>query len=126
MRRILASFALLLLLLVPQTTVATTAAYTPLGDACKAAGNKPAACSDNKGTSLTGSNGIIAKAANIIALVAGISAVIIIVISGIMYITSGGDPQSVSRAKNTLIYAVVGLVIVVLARTIITFVLSKI
>jgi hypothetical protein len=43
-----------------------------------------------------------------------------------MYITSGGDSSKVSSAKDTVLYAAIGLVVVVLARTIIVFVVGKI
>jgi hypothetical protein len=47
-----------------------------------------------------------------------------IIVGGFRYITSGGDSSNVSGAKNTLIYAVVGLVIVALAQFIVRYVLS--
>jgi hypothetical protein len=49
-----------------------------------------------------------------------------IMVSGFRYITSGGDAQKISSAKNTLVGAIIGLVVIVLARVIITFVLSKV
>jgi hypothetical protein len=48
-----------------------------------------------------------------------------IIIGGFRYITSGGDSGSVSSAKNTVLYAIVGLIIVALAQVIVRFVLSK-
>lgn len=75
---------------------------------------------------LTGNNGIIVKATNLIALIAGIAAVIMIIVAGIKFITSQGDSGSVGEARKTIIYASVGLVVIVLARTIITYVVSKV
>lgn len=57
--------------------------------------------------------------------VIGIIAVVMIIISGIKYITSTGDPASVNSAKNTLLYAVIGLVIAALAQIIVRFVLTQ-
>lgn len=57
-------------------------------------------------------------------LVAGIMAVValmLIVINGMMYINSAGDPQKVAQARMGILYAVVGLVIVLMAATIVSF-----
>jgi hypothetical protein len=51
-------------------------------------------------------------------------AVIMIIYGGFRYITSGGDSNRVGSAKNTLIYAIIGLIIVALAQLIVHFVLS--
>lgn len=61
-----------------------------------------------------------------VAIIAGISAVIMIILSGFRYVTSGGDTQKIASAKNTLIGAIVGLVIIVVARGIIVLVLKSI
>ena len=54
-----------------------------------------------------------------------IAAVIMIIWGGFRYVTSGGDSNKVSSAKNTIIYAVIGLIIVALAQFIVKFVLDK-
>lgn len=56
--------------------------------------------------------------------IAGAIAVIMIIIGGIRYITSNGDSSGVTGAKNTILYAVVGLVVTILAYTIVKFVLG--
>ena len=61
---------------------------------------------------------------NILSLVVGILSVIMIIVSGIKFVTSGGDSAKVGSAKNTLAYAIAGLVIVALAQTIVHFVLN--
>lgn len=67
----------------------------------------------------------VAKTAvNILSLIVGIAAVIMIIYGGLRYITSGGDSGSVGNAKNTIIYAIVGLIIVALAQLIVHFVLN--
>jgi len=58
-------------------------------------------------------------------LLAGIIAVIVIIISGFKYVASGGDSGAVASAKNTLLYAIVGLVVVILAFTITQFVVGR-
>lgn len=70
-------------------------------------------------------NKIITQAINIFSVVVGIIAVIMIIVGGFKYITSGGDSGNISSAKNTIIYAVIGLVIVALAQFLVQFVLDK-
>lgn len=73
----------------------------------------------------TDAQGIITGAVNIISLVVGIVAVIMIIVGGFKYITSSGDSGKVGSAKNTILYAIIGLVVVALAQVIVKFVLNK-
>jgi beta-lactamase regulating signal transducer with metallopeptidase domain len=70
-------------------------------------------------------NSVIGTVINVLSAVVGVIAVIMIIVAGFKYVTSGGDSNSVSSAKSTLVYAVVGLIIVGLAQTIVRFVLDK-
>lgn len=70
-------------------------------------------------------NNIISDAINIFSIIVGIIAVIMIIVGGFKYITSGGDSGNITSAKNTIIYAVIGLVIVALAQFLVQFVLDK-
>ncbi len=71
-------------------------------------------------------NNILTLVVNIFSLIVGVVAVIMIIVGGLRYITSGGESSNVSTAKNTIIYAVVGLVVVALAQFIVHFVLAKV
>lgn len=62
----------------------------------------------------------------IVFALAGAIALIIIVLSGLRFILSSGDPQKTAQARNTIIYALVGLVICILSFSIVTFVVNKI
>ena len=68
---------------------------------------------------------IVKQIINIMSLVVGVVAVIMIIIGGFKYVTSGGDSGNVSGAKNTILYAVVGLVVVALAQVIVRFVVDR-
>ena len=68
---------------------------------------------------------LIKKVINIFSLVIGVVAVIMIILGGFKYITSGGDSGNVTGAKNTILYAVIGLIIVALAQIIVRFVLQN-
>jgi hypothetical protein len=56
----------------------------------------------------------------------GIIAVIMIIFAGFKYVTSGGDSGKISSAKNTLTYAVVGIVVAGVSQLIVRFVVTKI
>lgn len=60
----------------------------------------------------------------LISIIVGVVSIIFIIYGGFRYITSGGDSAKVGSAKNTLIYAVIGLVVVALAQLIVNVVLS--
>jgi len=71
-------------------------------------------------------NSLITNIINIFSWVVGVTAVIMIIIGGFRYVTSNGDSNGMTSARNTIIYAIIGLVIVALAQAIVQFVLKKI
>jgi hypothetical protein len=68
----------------------------------------------------------LASVINILSLVLGIIAVIMVIVGGIKFTTSQGDGNATASARNTIIYAVVGLVVAALAQVIVKFVLSRV
>lgn len=74
---------------------------------------------------LVGPNGIITKATQIIVIFTGVAAVIMIMIGGIRFVISGGDPAKVNSAKNAIIFALVGVVVAAVAQVIVSFVFSR-
>jgi hypothetical protein len=70
-------------------------------------------------------NHIITMIINIFSLIVGVVSVIMIIIGGLKYITSGGDTGNVTGAKNTILYAIIGLVIVAMAQFLVRFVLGR-
>jgi Type IV secretion system pilin len=68
---------------------------------------------------------IVTQVIDILSLVVGVVAVIMIIVGGLRYITSGGESGSVTGAKNTILYAVVGLIVVAMAQVIVRFVVSR-
>ena len=75
----------------------------------------------NQGESLETDVGSII---NMIISFVGIVAVIVIIIGGVNYMLSQGDPNKIKKAKDTILYGVIGLVVVVLAFAIVNFVLG--
>lgn len=69
---------------------------------------------------------IIGSVISLLLFVAGMIAVLVIVVGGIRYITSDGDPGAAGKAKNTVIYALVGLVIAISSYAIVNFVVGRI
>jgi hypothetical protein len=67
---------------------------------------------------------VVASVVTILSIVAGIIAVIMILVSGLRYITSGGDAGKVGGAKNALVYALIGIAIAALAQVLVAFVLN--
>lgn len=70
-------------------------------------------------------NNFVHMVINIFSAVVAIVAVIMIIVGGFRYITSGGSDTSVTSAKNTILYAIIGLIIVALAQILVRFTLSK-
>lgn len=71
-------------------------------------------------------NSILNTAVNVLSLIVGIVAVIFVIYAGFKYVTAEGDSSKISSAKNTLIYAIVGLVVAGVARPLVQFVLNRI
>jgi hypothetical protein len=76
-------------------------------------------CNDN------GVNNIVSTIVSVLSYVVGVAAIIMLIVAGFKYIASGGDSGKISSAKNTLIYAVIGIVVAVLAQTIVRFVITN-
>lgn len=77
---------------------------------------------DNTPTDL---NSIISKGVSVLLYVVGFAAVIMVIIGGFMYILSAGDSGKAAKAKDTILYAVIGIAITMLAYAIVSFVTGK-
>lgn len=131
-----ASFTLLML--VPAGQVALAAFVDPFQDVCTTTPEATVCTEKNKeqttkSNSIYGPNGILTKIVRIVSILVGIAAVIMIIVGGLKYALSGGyrgnssgAGNKVVAAQNTIIYAVVGLVVALLAQAIVIFVLSKV
>lgn len=140
-RKLLAVAALLAVLLIPASVARAASAgcndndpktaCNILDTACPA-GSTAVLCQENKenqttsDNSLYGPSGIITRAVNIISILAGIASVIMVIIGGILYALSSGDSARINTAKNTILFAIIGVVIATLAQAIIRFVLVRI
>ncbi|MBP7760286.1 hypothetical protein KA093_00655 [Candidatus Saccharibacteria bacterium] len=107
--------------LVPHTAGAVA---SPITDACKVDSTSPL-CSDQS-DKLFGPDSIWTKIVNTLIYVTGAIAVIMMVIGGMRFTLSGGDASGTKSARETIIYAAVGLVVAMMSYAIVNFVLSRI
>jgi uncharacterized membrane protein len=68
---------------------------------------------------------VITTVINVLLFIVGIISVIMIIVGGIMYSTSAGDAGAVTKAKNTIMFAVVGLIVAFLAFAIVNWVIDQ-
>ena len=85
-----------------------------------------AAKADIMPSELVGPTGVFTKISNTLLLVIGVISVVMLIYGGFRYIISGGDNKKVTDAKNTILYAIIGLIISLLAYAIINFVIAAI
>ena len=134
MKKYMLAFVSLLLLVLVATGLTHHAAafdpFRPNGDTASCSqtdpkGNQSTVCAANGSNPLTGDNGLITKGANIFAVITGFAAIVMIIIGGFEYVRSGGESAKIDKAKNTILFSVIGLVVVVLARAIVALVISR-
>lgn len=68
----------------------------------------------------------IRKVINVISVLVGAVAVVMIIVAGFRYVTSAGNAETLKNARNTIVYALVGLIIVAFAQVIVHFTLNSI
>lgn len=125
LKMLIMSLGSLFVLAVPAVALAATGqSDINSGLQCGAVGNVGGANCD-LGAPDTSVNKTITTAINVISIIVGVIAVIMIIVGGFRYIASGGKAESVQGAKNTILYALIGLIIVALAQIVVRFVLQK-
>jgi hypothetical protein len=103
--------------------VSPVSALDPLSGACQGAAAGNSNLCKNSGSTV---DGLIRNVVRLLIWAIGVISVIVIIISGIKYVTSDGDASKIKSAKDTILYAVVGLVVAILAYAIVEFVLGSI
>lgn len=135
LKLIILSLSSLIMFAGPLAATATVSAATPInqtqinGNLCAGSNGQFDQGVNGNGTGCgaeanTKVNGLISTIINILSVIVGVIAVIMIIIAGLKYVTSGGSDEAVKSAKNTILYAIIGLVIVALAQIIVHFVLN--
>ncbi len=143
--RLICSFGLLISLLAPATMVAAQAANPDanpnalnpsdsISNICKNAdpNNLPPSCAaqaqvtDQTPNPLFGPSGVLTTVINLLSLIVGIISVFVIIIAGVKFITSSGDSNTITEARNAILYAVIALAITAAAQVMVRFLLSRI
>lgn len=135
MKRLISSLFLVSLVSVMTLSPAALFAvsFNPIKETCSEAGqgtgtnSSNALCADAAdNTDITGGeSSLFSDVVNLLALAAGVIAVIMIIIAGISMMTSNGDAQKFQTARNTIIYTVIGIVVIVAARSIVIFIFNE-
>lgn len=106
-------------------------AYDPLQGSCTGKANDESGlCKNNrseakKGNRILGRDGILTKIAQAIVFITGAVSVIMIIIGGFRYVLSAGDSNATKGAKDTIMYALIGLFVAMTAQVIVSFVLQR-
>ena len=116
---LIATFAVVFIGAFALAPVAPVGAIDPLASAC--AESPGSEICTNKGED---ANTLIKTLVNVLLFVVGALSVVMIIVSGILYVTSTGDAGRVAKAKNTLMYSIVGLVVSFLAFAIVNWVVD--
>jgi hypothetical protein len=117
--------------LVLGTVLALVAVFTPLAPSVAAQcdpslgiqGGVNCTNSDSTPDNLFAADGIFVTIVNILLFIIGAISVIMLIIGGIRYTTSAGDSGNVTGAKNTILYAIIGLVVAFLAYAVVNWVI---
>ncbi len=84
---------------------------------------------DSKGTgqqdNLDGTDGVFKTVTNVMLYIIGAISVIMLIIGGIRYVVSGGESSAVTGAKNTILYAVIGIIVAIIAYALVNFVITS-
>lgn len=102
----------------------TNADAAPKDEVCKGVVLTGGTC--NAGEGEAGIGRIVQAVINILSVIVGAISVIMIIIGGLRYVISNGDPGATTSARQTIIYALVGLAVVIMAQAIVGFVIGRI
>ena len=91
--------------------------------ACNGVSQTETGCTANSQDSKVEST--LGKVLDLLSFVVGVMAVIMLIIGGVKFVTSQGDSSAVTGARNTILYAIIGLIIVAFAQFIVKFVLGR-
>lgn len=118
----IATLSLAAAVLVPVTTPAFASSDCAPNEGLSGAVNT--GCSQGKGqaTNLFGDGSVVTTIINTMLFITGLLSVIMIIYAGIRYVTAHGDTSQVKSAQNTLIYAIVGLVVSIVAYAVVSWV----
>ncbi len=124
MKRIL-SLLILPFLALMMLTAPHALAYDPYQSVCEGEGNSSEVCQVTPENPVSGSNGVLTSVLRILSFAVGAAAVVMLILGGLKYVVSGGDPTAVKSAKDTIMYAIIGIGVFLASQAIVVFVISK-
>lgn len=124
-KNIVAGLLFVPLLALGVSVAAGQPAYAQAGDDLSIQGGADSAQGNGQATDLFGDSGIFRTVTNILLYLIGAVSVIMLIIGGLRYVVSGGDQSAVTSAKNTILYAIVGIVVAFLAYAAVNFVATN-
>ncbi|HEX3568539.1 MAG TPA: hypothetical protein VHT70_02570 [Candidatus Saccharimonadales bacterium] len=128
MKKKLCAFLIALGLLMPVAVTSGSALAATAFGACDGNAGSTDVCKDVKSQASSNTNPLIDTlkiAINIFSIVIGVTAVIVLVISGFRMVVSLGDPSGFQRGRDGVVYACIGLAVTAMAQLIVAFVLNK-
>jgi hypothetical protein len=127
MKKLLTNIIVILSVMVTSSAMVlpATAYADAKTDVCEGIGIATGGSKDCKPQGGTSVDSAVKAAINILSIIVGIVSVIMIIIGGLKYVISSGDSGNIKGAKDTILYALIGLVIVALSQVIVRFVLDK-
>jgi hypothetical protein len=126
-RIVLNLMKLLAVLVLPLVILTAQASAVDVFPACSGTAKTTPVCRNIKSGDST-TNPIIhgiGVTIQILSIIIGVAAVIMIIVGGLSFMTAGGDAQAIGRARSSIIYALVGIIIAGFAQVFVTFILSK-
>ncbi|MDB5163226.1 MAG: hypothetical protein JWO54_157 [Candidatus Saccharibacteria bacterium] len=117
----IAAFILLAMSAAVLMPIASVNALGPFDRVCADDNSDTAVCKNKNDSSDSLVNNIV----NTLLFVVGALSVLMIIIGGLLYVTSQGDSGSVTKAKNTVLYAVIGLIVALLAYAIVNWLFDR-
>jgi len=88
-------------------------------------GGADCAAPTNASNNLFGTNGVFVTIVNILIFIVGAIAVLMLIIGGIRYVVSNGEQSAVTSAKNTILYAIIGIIVAFLAYGAVNFLATQ-
>lgn len=126
MRRMLVSLMVLLgLLVLPVVSLQTASAQFEVFPGCDGRTGENPTCQTTGEDPVTGKDGLIFKAILILSYIVGFAAVVMIIIGGLKFITASGNSENIASARNTIIYALVGLAVFAISQTVVRLIISS-
>ncbi len=125
LRKLLLPLGVFAVLLGAGLYVQPATAANPLATSCEDASLKDSQVCANQTDKLFGANSFWTRLINTFIYVVGAVAVLMIIVGGFRYVLSGGDASQTKSAKDTILYAIIGVIIAIMSYAIVNFVVVR-